>query len=394
MSNLCFSKSALAFVLVLALVGCKSDAERADEYFRSGMELLESGDTDRALVQFRNVFEFDPAHIETRQTMAEHFMEQGNPRAAYGQYLAIAEQYPENFEARRALAELAFAANSWEEFERHGTVAIEMSPEDPRVQAIDLGLKYRAAALDEDDPALQALVAPAEALLTTLPDSMILNNLLIDNYMRNGALSKALARMDALIAATPDNRQLYTRRLAVLAQLRDFPEIETQLREMVEQFPGDNEVYGMLLQYYVSQQKMEEAEAFLREVSSPADEDPDLFLTLIQFVNQARGEEAARVEIERAIAENPKPNRFKAMLAMLDFQAGAQDAAIAEMEAILTDADQTDPDNQAIKITLARMLGGYRQPGGRSPARRGSACAEPLECGCAENASQLAITGG
>ena len=358
MSNSCFSKLALAFVIVLALVGCKSDAERADEYFRSGMELLESGDTDRALVQFRNVFELDPAHIETRQAMAEHFMEQGNPRAAYGQYLAIAEQYPENFEARRALAELAFAASSWDEFERHGTVAIEMSPEDPRVQAIDLGLKYRAAALDEDDPALQALVAPTEALLTTLPDSMILNNLLIDSYVRDGALGKALDQIDVLIALDPGNRQLYTRRLALLAQMQDLPEIETQLRAMVEQFPGDNEVYGMLLQYYVSQQKMEEAEAFLREIANPTDEDPELFLSLIQFVTQVRGEEAARVEIERAIAENPKPNRFKAMLAMLDFQAGAQDAAIAEMEAILADADQTDPVNQAIKVTLARMLGG------------------------------------
>lgn len=358
------SKSALVVATCLVLAGCKSDAERADEYFQSGMELLQSGDVDRAMVQFRNVFEFDPAHLETRQAMARHYMEQGNARAAYGQYLAIAEQYPDNFEARRALAELAFSVGNWEDFERHGAAAVEMQPEDPRVQSIDLGLKYRAAVLEEDDPARQALVAPAEALLADLPESRILNNLLVDSYVRDGALSSALGRMDALLALDPDDRQMYNRRLALLVQMQDMPALETQLRSMIERFPGDNEVQGMLLRFYVSQQRMDDAEAFLREIASPADEDPGLFLNLIQFVGQTKGEEAARVEIERAIAENPRPNRFRAMLAMLDFQAGEQEAAIAEMESILAEADPAEEETQSIKTTLARMLVGTGNPVG------------------------------
>ena len=352
------SKPLLITLPCLALAGCKSDAERADEYFQSGMELLESGDVDRAIVQFRNVFEFDPSHLESRQVMAAHFMEPRNWRAAYGQYLAIAEQYPENFEARRALAELAFVGGNWEEFERHGAVAIAAQPEDPQVKAIDLGLKYRTAAIDEDNPARQALVAPAEALLVELPENRILNNLLIDSYVRDGAMDKALARTDVLLALEPDNRQLYTRRLGLLGQLQDMPMIEAHLRTMVEQFPGDTEFYSTLLRFYVSQERMDDAEAFLREISSPTDEDPGLFLNLIQFVGQTKGEEAARVEIERAIAENPAPNRFKAMLAMLDFQAGQQDQAIAEMESILSGADITETETQDIQITLGRMLVG------------------------------------
>jgi tetratricopeptide (TPR) repeat protein len=350
------SKSALAVVICLALAGCKSDAERADEYFRSGMELLEAGDADRAIVQFRNAFEFEENHLEARMAMGNLFLEQGNPGAAYGQFLRVAEQHPDEFEARRILSELAFVQGNWEEFTRHGAVAVEMMPEDPRVRAIDLGMTYRAAVLAEDDPARQAIVAPAEALLADMPENQILNNLLLDSYVRDSAMSKALARLDVLIGQDPGNRQLYTRRLALLAQMQDTAGLETQLRDMVTRFPGDQEVQGMMLRFYVSQQRMDEAEAFLREISDPADEDPGLFLSLINFVSQTRGEEAARVEIERAVAENPNPDRFRAMLAMMDFQKGDQEQAIAEMEAILAQADPAEEGTQAIQTTLARML--------------------------------------
>lgn len=356
MSSLRFTKPLLATALVLALAACKSDEQRADDYFQSGMELLEEGDTDRALVQFRNVFEFDPGHLETREAMANLFMKQRRPRAAFRQFLVIAEQYPENVPAHVELAEISFTTNSWEAFDRYGSKAVELAPQRPRVQAIDLGLQYRAAALDEDEPARQALVAPSEALLADLPRSQILNNLLIDSYARDGELGKAIERIDVMLAATPRNRQLYNRRLALLAQMQDADGLETQLRDMVERFPKDDEMQGMLLRFYVSQQRLDEAEAFLREIAQPTDEDPGRFISLIQFVSEVKGDEAGRAEIQRGIDESPNPNRFKAMMAMLDFQAGGQTEAIAEMEAILVDADPVSDDTHAIKVTLARML--------------------------------------
>ena len=367
MSVSILSKSALAVVVCLALAGCKSDAERADEYFQSGKELLEAGDIDRAMVEFRNVFEFEQNHLETRMTMGKLFLEQDNTAAAYGQFLRVAEQHPEEFEARLILAELAFSAGNWEEFERHGAVVIAQQPENPRVRAIELGTTYRAAALDEDDPARQALIPAAESLLAEMPANKIVNSLLLDSYIRDGVFSKALERFDVMIAESPQDRTLYTRRLAVLAQMQDMDALETQLREMVEQFPGDPEVQGMLFRFYVSQQRLEDAEAFLRSLSDPSDEDPANYLSLIQFIGQVRGEEAARTEIERAVELNPNPNRFKAMLAMLDFRAGEQDKAISELEAILADADPAQEDTQAIKAMFARIL---VQTGNQVGARR------------------------
>jgi tetratricopeptide (TPR) repeat protein len=350
------TKSAMIALTCLALVGCKSDAERADEYFQSGMELLESGDADRAIVQFRNVFEFEENHLKTRLAMGNLFLEQGRVGEAYGEFLRVAEQYPEEFEPRRILAELAFGARNWDEMARHGAVAVQMQPDDPRVQAIDLAVKYREAAQSGDDPAREALLTKAEALLVDLPENEILNNLVIDSYARDGRPQDVLSRVDALLVSDPDNRQLHVRRLAVLTQLQDLPEIETQLRDMVQRFPGDVEIQAMLLRFYVSQQQLDQAEALLRELADPADEDPAMYLSLINFIGQVRGEEAARTAIARAIEVNPNPNIFRSMLAMLDFQAGEQDKAIAEMEAILENADPVLEETHTIRNNLARML--------------------------------------
>lgn len=361
------SKPVMIALTCLALAACKSDAERADEYFQSGLELLEEGDVDRALVQFRNVFEFEQNHLETRMAMGNLYLEQNQPGAAYGQFLRVSEQYPEDFEARRNVAELAFLASNWDEFERHGNAVVGMQPEDPRVQIIDLGLKYRTAVLDEDDPAREAITKQAEAKLADYPDSTILNTLLSDSYGRDRRMTDMIERLDVLIGQRPQDRALHIRRLTALAQMQDLPAMELQLREMTERFPDDSEVQGMLLRFYVAQQRLEDAETFLREIADPADEDPGLFLSLIQFVSQTKGEEAARAEIERAVELNPNPNRFKGMLAMMDFQAGDRDKAIADIEAVLTDADPALDETHALKTTLARML---VQTGNQVGARR------------------------
>ncbi len=350
------SKSALALVICLAVAGCKSDSERADEYFQSGMELLEAGDTDRAQVEFRNVFEFEENHLGARMALGNMFLEQKKTGQAYGQFLRVAEQYPEEFDPRPILAELAFSANNWDEFERHGAVAVQMRPDEPAVQAIDIGMRYRTVTLAEDAPARQAVTTEAEALLETLPENPILNSILMDSYVRDGRMSDTLARLEVLIAQSPNDRQLYIRRLTVLGQMQDAAAIETQLGEMVERFPGDAEIQRMMFRYYVAQNRLDDAEAFLRELSDPSDEDPDNFLSLIRFVQQVRGEEAAREEIQRGIDLNPNPNRFKGMMAMLDFQAGDRDKAIAELEAILENADPTLDVTQRLKAGLARML--------------------------------------
>lgn len=344
-----------AGALVLLLAACQTAEERAEEHFQSGLALLEGGDIDRALVEFRNVFQLNENHRDARRSYARAVLEQGNEREAYRQYLRLVEQYPDELEGLRALSEMAILSLDWEEAERHGTAAVEMAPDDPRVQIIDVSLRYRTA-VEADDPAQRREVAgTARDLVQSHPDSRILSRLLVDNALRDQELEEALALLGRAIALEPENRQFYTTRLTVLNDLGRTDEVEAQLRDMVDRFPEDDTVKSTLIRFLVSRQEIDKAEEFLRSVTDPASEDTDNYMTLIRFLTQLRGPEAALAELETAISVSPNPDLFRSVRAGIQFEQGQREEAIAAMEAVVAGAEPST-QTRTIKVTLAQML--------------------------------------
>jgi len=148
----------LALITAGSLSFCDNAEERADRHFQSGLELLEEGDVDRALVEFRNVFKLDGQHREARLQYAEAERARGNLRESYGQYLRLIEQYPDSLEGQRALAELALESNNWDEARKYGGAAAELAPDDRLVQAINTTLAYRDAIAANDATAQREAV--------------------------------------------------------------------------------------------------------------------------------------------------------------------------------------------------------------------------------------------
>ena len=54
----------------LFLSACDTAEERAEKHYQAGLALLEEGDVERALVEFRNVFKLNGQHKEARLTYA------------------------------------------------------------------------------------------------------------------------------------------------------------------------------------------------------------------------------------------------------------------------------------------------------------------------------------
>lgn len=351
-----FLRLLAAFALVFALGACESSEERAEAHFQSGLALIAEGDTERALVEFRNVFKLNGTHRGARQTYARLVRDQGKFQEAYGQYLRLVEQYPEDAEGRVALAEMSFRLGNWEEFVRHGAEALKLLPDDPRVRIIDLGLQFRQAALDEDGPKLSALTETAAQLARQTADSQILHTLLVDGYLRDGRYAEALAEVEAIIAQDPENRQLYNQKLALLNQLGDMPALEAELVAMVDRFPADNAIKQTLIRFYMSRAEIDKAEAFLRRISKPGDEDPALYLSLVQFLLEQRGANAALAELDAgALAAPANGDLLRSIRAGIDFQEGRRDKAVADLETLLKGAEPSDQTDR-IRVALARML--------------------------------------
>jgi len=347
---------ALVLGCALALSACQPAEEKAEEHYQSALALLEAGDTDRALVELRNVFRFDASHREGRRKLGDLMRARGDRQGAYSQYLRLAEQYPDDLEARIALAEIAFSLGNWDEMERHSAKAEELAPDDPRVQALVAARAYRAAVIAEDDAARREAARAADALLDGQPDSTFLRAVVIDNAVRERNYDRALSEIDTLIARDPGNKIFYQQRLQVLAQSGDTDALEAQLRDTVERFPDDKTLKATLLRFYISQNDLDAAEAFLRElVAAAGSGESGPRIDLIRFLAEKRGTEAARAEIDAAIAEQTDPVPFQVFGAGLDFAAGQRDAAIATLESVLAGAEPSE-QTRNIKVTLARML--------------------------------------
>lgn len=349
--------AALMAGLTLPLAGCKTSEERAEEYYQSGLELLEQGDPERAIVQFRNVFEIEGDHYNARKALAETHLAAGDMKQAYSQYLRLAEQYPDDLEVRIALSQIAFDLAQGQEFERHVTRAVELAPDDPRVMALDISRRYREASGPEEEATRKEIAAEAEALTATLPDNPLLLGILLDRAARDKDLDRADVLTRDLLELQPENRTRHQQRLALLLERRDMDGVEQQLRATIAQFPEDPEAKADLIRFLISQERDEDAEAYMRELADAADEDnPGQKIDLIRFIELRRGPAAAREELDKILAAGGDPLTFQSMRAGFDFSAGQQDEAIAEIREVLSTVTEPSDESRNVQAQLARML--------------------------------------
>jgi tetratricopeptide (TPR) repeat protein len=364
-----FLKTIVFCAAVFLLSACQSDEERAEEHFQNAMALLAEGDTARAAVEFRNVFQNNGFHEEARANYAAMLRASGNVEQSYSQYLRLVEQYPDHIEGRAALAEMALAFQNWDEADRHGRRLLELAPEHPSAPVISVYLDYLDAAEAEDEPARRNAFDRATALLAGEPDNAALQLLVIDGLIQDGALEEALVVIERALRNDPDNRSLHDGRLQVLAQLDRPEEAEAALREMVTVFPDDEELPGTLLRFLVARGEVDAAVGFLREraaaANTPQDRD-DALMALVQLRFQSEGAEGANAELDAIVeATDEQAVVFRVLRASLRFDAGETEEAISDLEALRAQELATI-DRSRLEVALAQM---YLATGDRERAR-------------------------
>lgn len=346
---------ASALVLVLALASCDTAEERAERHFQAGLEYLQAGDIDRALVELRNVFKLNGSHREARRTYARMERERGNLRDAYAQYLRLVEQYPDDLDALRALAEIAATGGDWAAALDNADKALRLAAEDPGLMAIRTAAEYGLAIQSNDVGTLARAARQARSLRDGLPGNLLLHRVVIDDLMRAQDFDSALAEIDHALGLFPDDRPLYAQKLTALAALGRDAEVEQTLHQMIARHPDAAELRQTLIRWHLARNEIDKAETFLRSRVTKGQVERDDVLNLVRFLATWRGREAAVAELERVIAQQgPSPAYLSAYAAFL-FDMGRRDDAIARMQQ-LVDAAGEDDDGLNARVALARML--------------------------------------
>lgn len=340
---------------VFLLAACDTSEERAQKHFESGIELLESGDSQRAVLEFRNALALDASHRDARLYLARETRSNGNISGSYSNFLRLAERFPDDAEARLNLAEMAILNLDWEEAERHGTALIEANSDIEGRDVVELALAFREAVIADDGPKASAIARQAEELFDARPDDPILHRILIEGYQREGRFEDAIAITDRALASAPKNRLFYEVKTNLLRQLGDLTSLEEHLSATVDNFPEDQQSLVFLLRMMVARGGIDEAEDLLRREIDRADDKVNAHLTLISFMREAKSTEAALAETEAAIGQYEDNRLLIALKSGILFDEGQRDEAISTLEGVIDSAEQSDENNR-LKVALAQML--------------------------------------
>lgn len=349
---------ALMLAATLSLSACKSAEEKAEDYYQSALSLMAQGDTDGAMVELRNVFQYNGFHKDARKLYADTLLARGEVAEAYSQYLRLIEQYPDTVEVRQILAEIAMTGGNWQEFDRHSQEAIRLAPDDPRSRALQAARDYRQASLAKDEAGKAAAAAAARAVQKELPDNVVVRRVIIDDEMNGPDPALAMPEIDAALAAEPKAMELHAMKLRLLAQSQDMAGTAAHLKQMVTLFPDNVDVRNALISLYISQKDFAGAEAFLREQAGGDTANPEGHAAVVQLLQAAQGPEAAMAELDRLIAANqgqPGAELYQALRAAIVFDGGDQAGAITTVETVLKTAKPSD-QTRRIKVMLAQML--------------------------------------
>ena len=148
----------------LTLAACDTAEERAEEHYQSALSLVEAGDVDRAAVEFRNVFSLNGQHRDARMAYANMMEAEGDFREAFSHYLLVAEQYPNDAEARLELAQLAIRFGDWDEVRRHGLREFIRLEKDATLNNLVAMLQVQPYAAVMDDGEFLGLITRSDVL--------------------------------------------------------------------------------------------------------------------------------------------------------------------------------------------------------------------------------------
>lgn len=347
----------------LLLAGCQSDEEKAEQFYQSGLALYQESDLERALLELRNVFNHDGFHKDARQTYANILVELGRLQEAYSQYLRLIEQYPDTVDVRVTLAEMAITNNDWQEVERHGNAAMQLAPERLDVRALGIVLSYRDASIANDAEARSTLAADAKALLEQiradgLPENAALVRVVIDSLVRGETPTDALPVVNDALEHSPEAPDLNMLKAQLLATSGDVAGTGAQLEKMFDMDPDNADVQKALLNWYLAQNDLDGAEAYMRKLGGAMTGPTEKHVGVVQFLQMTRGRPAAREELNRLISANAgtaNEDFYRSLLALMDYEEGNSEGAIADMRSILEGAEP-GAETLKMKTMLARML--------------------------------------
>lgn len=337
------------------LVGTGTPEERAEGYFQRGQELVQSGETDSAILEFRNVFQHQPNHIEARVALADIYEERGNFNEAFGHLNWLAEKFPENIEIQKKALAVGLPLEVWGNLSTISAAILAKEPQDNDAVIASTVSNYVLSIVDKQVDRRNELGQKTIALLEDNPDHQLLLRTAADFAISQRRQLEALSYIDRGISLNPDNREFRRMRLNILSVLQDWNAVETELLELTTRFPDDESYPNTLVQFYFSRDRFDEVEETFRQMIATSEDSTLAVQRLVAFLAQHKGFDDAIAELDNQLPNAKDPVLLTAIRAGFVFQSGDQSSGVAALEKLIADNPEYEGLNR-FKTSLGQML--------------------------------------
>ena len=284
-----------AVSLVLSLAGCKKSPERsAAEFAERGKVFLAKKEFERAVLELRNAVQLVPNNPETEFLLGEAYRGSGNLGTAMRHFRKATDLNGQHHDAQLRVAELLSA-----------TAETELLGEAEK---------------------------RAEGVLAARPGNADVLQVVAFAELKQNKLKEAADHLQQALSANPSHVSSVLT-LAALHLASGKPEhAEQTLRSMAERNPNSSELQLAMAQFYRVTGQLPKAEAHLRHMVSRNPKDAAALLELAKVEANSGNREAAGETLKTLAGSEDK---YRLLYALFLFDAGRQDAAIAELEDML-----------------------------------------------------------
>ncbi|MEM7498350.1 MAG: tetratricopeptide repeat protein [Pseudomonadota bacterium] len=314
-------KALLALALAAPLLAaCDSVEERVAGHFERGQELAEAGETEKAIVEYRNAISLQSNHVPSRLAIATLLEEGGNLAEAVRHYQIAAENDLKNVRSRVRLSQYMLVTRNLDRALEFSEQAYALAPEEPDVLAVRSATAYQ---LGDKEFALEL----ARKAIAKEPEHAAANVVLITERVEAGELDEALSMTNNVIAVHDEDLSLHLLRLRLFELTDRQDEALEQLITITQDFPDLATAKQALARRYTQLGELDKAEEQLRAYAEIATEKTEAKLAIVQFLIRTQGIEAGEAELKRLAAEEENGWPYTRALASLYYARERQDDA-------------------------------------------------------------------
>ncbi|MES9858166.1 MAG: tetratricopeptide repeat protein [Sedimenticola sp.] len=330
------------------LAGCADVEDRKAKYFKSGMELYEEGNYEKARLEFKNVLQIDPKDVEALYMFGQIEEKDQNWRKSYALFLRAVELNPLHVGAQVHLGRLYALSGAPEKALDAADAALKVSPDDPGALVLRGLAKARLG--EQEEAIKQALAAVKVA-----PENLDAISLLSALYADQGELDKAISLVREGLDKNPDKIVAYLLLARLYEKAGNTEGTIGLLEKMIQLKPEDLASRMRLAAYHLDKNRPEEAEKALKAAVTALPESTDAKLALIDFYKKQDDLKQAEETLAGYIKQMPDLLELHHGMAALYVASKRLKEAKAVYKRIIDKAVELEDTNKA-KTRLAALL--------------------------------------